>query len=233
MENSRLRATVEEPTGTIAMLQRSVFAGIEDYDLLMEGNKSLMAARDEFRYRCEDLKVELARVGSDAEKNIADLEARLKSAEAHSVDVAAAGEKWLWGFEDELVKDLSELHTLHVRNTQSIGGLCSLLPEGKISAAVYLCWLSVEMSGLPDMFAGVNENFVSTAIEGTLVMAGDSVDFDGLQTTAAESEADILPANRDVRGAARVVSKKWWRSFGYNYVLAAIRAKHDKILVCV
>jgi hypothetical protein len=95
-----------------------------------------------------------------------------------------------------------------VRNTQSIGGLCSLLPEGKISAAVYLCWLSVEMSGLPDMFAGVNENFVSTAIEGTLVMAGDSVDFDGLQTTAAESEADILPANRDVRGAARVVSKK-------------------------
>jgi hypothetical protein len=93
MENSRLRATVEEPTGTIAMLQRSVFAGIEDYDLLMEGNKSLMAARDEFRYRCEDLKVELARVGSDAEKNIADLEARLKSAEAHSVDVAAAGEK--------------------------------------------------------------------------------------------------------------------------------------------
>jgi hypothetical protein len=27
--------------------------------------------------------------------------------------------------------------------------------------------------------------------------------------------------------------KTWWRSFGYNYVMAAIRAKHEKVpLLC-
>jgi hypothetical protein len=55
------------------MLQRSVDAGIEDYNLLMEGNKSLLVERDEFHYRCEDLKVELARDHSDAKKNITSL----------------------------------------------------------------------------------------------------------------------------------------------------------------
>jgi hypothetical protein len=48
--------------------------------------------------------------------------------------------------------------------------------------------------GLP----GVNENFISAVVEVTLVMAGDSIDFDGLQTAAADSGADILPAKRDV-----------------------------------
>jgi hypothetical protein len=56
-----------------AMLQRPVDAGIEDYDLLMEGNKSLLVERDEFHYRCEDLKVELVRDRSDAKKNITSL----------------------------------------------------------------------------------------------------------------------------------------------------------------
>jgi hypothetical protein len=139
----------------------------------------------------------------------------------------------LWGFEDKLVKDLSKLHTLYVRNTQSIRGLCSLLHEGKLSAVDYLHWLSTKVSGLQDMFAGVNEKYVSAMIEGTLVMAGNSIDSDGLHSATAESEADILPADHDVRRATRAVSKKWWCSFGYKYVLAAIRAKYDKVLVCV
>jgi hypothetical protein len=42
------------------------------------------------------------------------------------------------------------------------------------------------------VFAGVNENFVSTTIEGTLVMAGNSVDLPALQTEAANSGTDIL-----------------------------------------
>jgi chromosome segregation ATPase len=92
-ENSQLRATVEESTGTIATLQRYVDAVIEDYDMLMEGNKSLLTERDKFHYHCKDLKVEVARVRSDVEKNVADLEARVKSTEAHIVDVAATGEK--------------------------------------------------------------------------------------------------------------------------------------------
>jgi hypothetical protein len=34
------------------LLQRAMENGIEDYDLLLEGNKSLLAERDDFRYHC-------------------------------------------------------------------------------------------------------------------------------------------------------------------------------------
>jgi hypothetical protein len=43
------------------------------------------------------------------------------------------------------------------------------------------------------MFAGLNENFVSAAVEGALVMAGESVDLDALQDPAAVSGVHILP----------------------------------------
>jgi hypothetical protein len=32
---------------------------IKDYNLLMEGNKSLLAECNDFQYRCQDLQVEL------------------------------------------------------------------------------------------------------------------------------------------------------------------------------
>jgi hypothetical protein len=75
------------------------------------------------------------------------------------------------------------------------------------------------------MFACVNENFISAAVEGTLVMASQSIDLGALHDVASMSETDILPAKRDVRRAAHMVSKKWWRSFGYDYMLGAIRVK--------
>jgi hypothetical protein len=211
-----------ESTETIAMLQCSVDAGIEDYNLLMEGNKSLLAERDEFRYRSSDLETEPSQVRSNAKMSVSDLETRIKSAKGHCMDAATAREKWLRVFEDELVGDLAEQHALYVCNTQSFGGMCSSTPKGEPSAMDYLHWLSAEVSCLPDMFAGVNENFVSIAVEGALLMAGDSVDLDALQTVTADSGAYILPTEQDVRRAVRVVSKKWWRSFIYNYVLAAI-----------
>jgi hypothetical protein len=46
------------------------------------------------------------------------------------------------------------------------------MPEGEPSAMDYLRWLSTEISGLPDMFGGVNENFITAVVEGALVMAG-------------------------------------------------------------
>jgi hypothetical protein len=52
------------------------------------------------------------------------------------------------------------------------------MPMEEPSAKVYLCWLSEEISGLSNMFSGVNENFTTAAIKGPLVMAGDSVDQD-------------------------------------------------------
>jgi hypothetical protein len=80
------------------------------------------------------------------------------------------------------------------------------------------------------MFSRVNENFATSAIEGTLAMAGDSVDLDVVRGVATKSGADILPGEHDVQRAARAVLKKLWHSFGYDYVLSAIHAKHEKYL---
>jgi hypothetical protein len=81
------------------------------------------------------------------------------------------------------------------------------MPEGEPSALDYLRWLSTEISGLSGMFGGVNENFVTAAVEGALVMAGDSVDLDALQSTATESGADVIPTKHHVWRATWVVSK--------------------------
>jgi hypothetical protein len=40
-------------------MQCAVDIGIKDYNLLMEGNKSLLAECNDFQYRCQDLQVEL------------------------------------------------------------------------------------------------------------------------------------------------------------------------------
>jgi hypothetical protein len=193
--------------------------GIEDYDLLLEGNKSLLAECDDFCYHCEDLQAELVEAHSGAKKKIADLEAKVEFAKAHSADNAATGKKHLRGFDDELVCDLAELRTLYVRNAQAIGGLCSPMPEGEPSA----------MDCLLDMFGGVNENFATTAVEGALTMAGDSIDLEAMQDVAVSSSADVLHAGQDVRRFAHTVVKNWWHSFDYNYVSPAIHAKHEKV----
>jgi hypothetical protein len=165
---------------------------------LLEGNNSLLAESNELRCRFEDLESELVKVCSSNAEDIAALEAKLRSAEAHSVDVAAPGEKCLKDFESEVIKDLVGLRTLYECNVQSIGGLCSLMPESEPLATNYICWLSAEVTDLLKVFAGVNENFVSATIEGTIIMAGDSVDLATLQAVANNSRADILPMKRDV-----------------------------------
>jgi hypothetical protein len=122
---------------------------------------------------------------------------------------------------------------LYVRNAQTIAGLCSPIPEGEPSAVDYLCWLSTEISGLLDMFGGINENFVTTRVEGALMMVRNSIDLDALQGAAAESGSDVLPVERDVWRAMWAVSKKWWHYFGYDYVMSAIHATHEKVLICM
>jgi uncharacterized protein YacL (UPF0231 family) len=91
VENSQLKATGVESAKTITTLQRSVDARVEDYNLWMEGNKSLLAEHNELRYHSDDLESDLAKVRSSAE-SITGLEAKIRSAEAHSVDLATAGE---------------------------------------------------------------------------------------------------------------------------------------------
>jgi hypothetical protein len=78
-EDSRasLHQRIAELKAEKEMLQRVVDNGIEDYDLLLEGNKSLLAERDDFHYCCEDLQAELVVVCSGAKMKIADLEAKV------------------------------------------------------------------------------------------------------------------------------------------------------------
>jgi hypothetical protein len=207
-KNSQLKVATAESAKMIGTLQRVVDNGVDDYNLLLEGNKSLLAESNDFHYHCKDLKAELVEARSNAQWRTADLEARVRAAEAHNVDVAAIGEKRLRDFEGGLIWDLAELRALYVRNPQTIRGFCSPMPEGEPSAVDYLPWLSTELSGLLDMFGGINGNFVTATVEGVLMMVLDSVDLDALESVVAESGADILPAECDVRRATRAVSNK-------------------------
>jgi hypothetical protein len=69
---------------------------------------------------------------------------------------------------------------MYERNIQSIGGLCSPISEGEPSVVDYVRWLATEVTCLLEVFAGVNENFISATIEGMLVIAGDSIDLAAL-----------------------------------------------------
>jgi hypothetical protein len=63
--------------------------------------------------------------------------------------------------------------------------------------------LSTEISGVSDIFGGVNENIATAAVEGALAMAGDSVDLEVVQDVAVSSGAGILLAGRDVQRSVR------------------------------
>jgi hypothetical protein len=91
---------------------------IEDYNMLVIGNKSLLSECDDLKCRYEDLQASLVETPSDAKKRVADLEARVESVKAH-------GEKHLRDFEGEFVHKLEELHGLYAGNVQIIGGLSS------------------------------------------------------------------------------------------------------------
>jgi hypothetical protein len=97
-------------------MQRAVDHGIEDYDLLVMGNKSLASERDELESHCEGLQAELAGARYDAKKRVVVLEAKVRSAEAHNITVVSIGEKRLREFEGGLVRKLEELHVLYAGN---------------------------------------------------------------------------------------------------------------------
>jgi hypothetical protein len=67
----------------------------EEYEVLQLGNVSLLVEHNDICYWCEDMEAWLAKVRSDFAVSIASLEAKIKSANAHIVDVAATGKKTL------------------------------------------------------------------------------------------------------------------------------------------
>jgi hypothetical protein len=141
------------------VLQCVVDLGIEDYNLVVTGNKKLPSEQDKLKHHCDGLEAELSEACSDVQKRIDDLEARVRSSEARSIDVAAASEKRLRDFEDDLVQKLEKLRGLYAGNVQTIGGLYSSALAEEPSTGYYLRWLSEEISGPLDMCSGVNEFF--------------------------------------------------------------------------
>jgi hypothetical protein len=74
-------------------------------------------------------------------------------------------------FKSAIAQKLEGLHEIYADKVQSIGGLCSMMSMEKPSPEDYLAWLFEEVSGLSDVFSGVNENFATPAIEGALALA--------------------------------------------------------------
>jgi chromosome segregation ATPase len=134
VENSQLKIATAESSETVATLECSLPHSTKDYKQLMAGSKSLLAEHNKLCYHTEDLEAELAKAHADAAEDIAALEAKLKS-------TVAADD-----FKRELVKDLKKLRALYALNMQSIGGLCSLMPESEPSVVDYLRWFSTELT---------------------------------------------------------------------------------------
>jgi hypothetical protein len=166
-----LHESVDKSAKVVVSLRWMLNGALDDFDLLKGGNNSLLVERDSLRDQVTDLDSELVTAKVRVTENIPTLEARVASAEAPAADEAVAGEKCLIDFKAELVRDLTDLCTMYEHNIRSIGGLCSLICEGDPSVADYVRWLGVEVDSLLVVFAGVNENFVSVTIGGTLVMA--------------------------------------------------------------
>jgi hypothetical protein len=204
----------------------------EDYDLVVAGNRKLASESGQLKLHCESMQVEVAQVCFDADECIADLEVKVKSAETHSVEIAAEGDKNLRDFESGLVRKLEGLREMYADKVQTIEGLCSPMSMMEPSVEDYLNWLSEQVVGLPDMFCDVNENFATAAIEGALTLVSDSVDLDVMRVAASEGDTDVLPTVSSMQKAARAISKKWWHSFSYDYVLSVIRAQQAQVLSC-
>jgi predicted nucleic acid-binding Zn-ribbon protein len=95
LENSQLTTVIAESSKTIAKMQHSLDNGVEDYkdyNLLMVSNESPLAERNDLCHHTKDLESELTKVRAATAVDVTTLEAKIMFAEAHSVDVATAGE---------------------------------------------------------------------------------------------------------------------------------------------
>jgi predicted nucleic acid-binding Zn-ribbon protein len=139
--SAELRESANKSTETVVTLRRELDKAIEDYNLLMDGNTSVLVERNTLRDRATDHESELANVKAAAAADVATLKAKISFAEAHVVDNAAAAEKRLIYFEAELTEDLASWREVYKRNVESIDNLCSPVPEDDPLVGDYLLWL--------------------------------------------------------------------------------------------
>jgi hypothetical protein len=77
----------------ITLLRRELNEEIENYELLNNGNDSLLEERNNVRFRVADLESEVAKVRARVAEDIFALEARLAAAEVRAMEDSAAAEK--------------------------------------------------------------------------------------------------------------------------------------------
>jgi hypothetical protein len=82
----------------------------------------------------------MAQIRSDANKRIADIEAKVKFSETGSVEIVAEGNKNLRDFESGFVQKLRGPHEMYADKVQTIGRMCSLISVEKPSVKDYLNW---------------------------------------------------------------------------------------------
>jgi hypothetical protein len=109
-----------------------------------------------------------------------DLEVKVKFAGTPRIEIPTEVNKNLKDFKSGRVRKLWGLREMYADKVRTIGGLCSPMSVEEPSVEGYVNWFSEEVTSLPDMFCGMDENFATAAIEGALTLAGDSVDFDAM-----------------------------------------------------
>jgi hypothetical protein len=145
--------------------------------------------------------VHLLNERNEAQSSVVVLELKLATTEADAAASSAASEKHLEEYRSKIAKDLASLRQAYERNINGLGRICVPISGGAPSVEGYLRWLKSEVDFLPQVFAGMNENSVSVAVEGVLQMiTGEtSVDLEALQRVATDCGMLVLPGPRDVK----------------------------------
>jgi chromosome segregation ATPase len=102
--SARLRERIAELEKERGALQLALDHSTEDYKIVVASIRKLSSECDQLKIHCDSLQAELAQARSDAEKHISNLEAKVLSAEARSIEIAAEGEKNLRDFQGVLVR---------------------------------------------------------------------------------------------------------------------------------
>jgi hypothetical protein len=198
--------------------------------MVVAGSRKLASEREQLKLQCESLQAEMAQNRSDAEKHIADLEARVKSANACSVEIAAESEKNLRDFESEFVQKLEGLREMYADNIQIIGGLCSPISMEEPSVEHYLNYLSEEVAALLDMFCGVNKFLPLLRLKGLLYwwVILLTLKLCGLQPPKAARM--FCPLDRAIKILPVLFQKSGGTLPEYDYVLSVIHTQQAKVL---
>jgi phosphoribosylaminoimidazole carboxylase (NCAIR synthetase) len=93
VSEAKMQKTIDYSSEVVTLLRRELNEEIENYELLKNGNDSLLEERNNVRFRVADLESEVAKVRARVAEDIFALEARLAAAEVRAMEDSTAAEK--------------------------------------------------------------------------------------------------------------------------------------------